>query len=146
MVTFTSNSDTFVSGWIAEHYVAISRCFVHLLSHVNDLVSTDDIVNNYFELMIQSLICNVYNIMTTCTTDLKTLDNHIKCFLQSVHYFEQYSNIFKTDITSYVWFSRGNFLSLLDLPDQIKQFGGVRLYWEGTSERYIQYVKPLMKI
>ena len=43
-----------------------------------------------------------------------------------------------------MWYSRGNFLSLLNLPDQIKQFGSIRFYWEGTCERYIQYVKPLM--
>ena len=145
METFTMNSESFVAGWIAEHYVAISRCFVHIMSHVMDLISTDNVVSNYFELMIQSLMCLVYNIMTPYTTDLITLDNYIKCFLQSVHYFETYSNMASRSTSSYIWFSRGNFLSLLNLPDQIEQFGSIRLYWEGTSERYIQYVKPLMK-
>ena len=95
MYTFTMNSETFVSGWIAEHYVAISRCFVHIMSNVTDLISTDNVVSNYFELMIQSLMCLVYNIMTPYTQDIVTLDNYIKCFLQSVHYFETYSNIVK---------------------------------------------------
>ena len=145
MDTFTSNSDTYVSGWIAEHYVAISRCFVHIMSNVSDLISTDKVVSNYFDLMIQSLMCLVYNIMTPYTSDPIAVNNYIKLLLQSVHYFETYSNIFSTNPSSYIWFSRGNFLSLLNLPEQIKQFGSVRLYWEGTCERYIQYVKPLMK-
>ena len=37
------------------------------------------------------------------------------------------------------------FLSILNLPDQIEQFGSVRLYWEGSNERHIQYSKRLMK-
>ena len=29
--TFAKNNDASVSGWIAEHYVALSRCFVHIM-------------------------------------------------------------------------------------------------------------------
>ena len=72
-----------------------------------------------------------------------TIDNYIKVFLQSVHHFEEYSNIFAPN-SPFMWYARGNFLSLLNLPNQIKQFGSVRLYWEGSCERHIQYVKPLM--
>ena len=82
--------------------------------------------------------------MSPSNCDTTTIDNYIKCFLQSVHHFEQYSEIFDQK-NSFMWFDRGNFVSLLNLPDQIEQFGSVRLYWEGSCERYIQYVKPLMK-
>ena len=37
------------------------------------------------------------------------------------------------------------FLSLLNLPDQIHAFGNVINYWEGSRERYIQNITPLMK-
>ena len=97
----------------------------------------------YFKMMIQSTMCLVYHLMSPFGNDITTIDNYIKIWLQSVHHFEEYSNIFDTK-ASFMWYKRGNFLSLLNLPDQIKQFGSIRLYWEGTCERYIQYVKPLM--
>jgi hypothetical protein len=43
-----------------------------------------------------------------------------------------------------IWRSRGNFLSLLNLPLQQEYFGNVRNFWEGERERYIQHIKPLL--
>lgn len=143
--TFSINTNATVAGWIAENYVAISRCFVHIMSNVTEIVNVqDDITMVYFKLMIQSTMCLVYHLMSPFGNDITTIDNYIKIWLQSVHHFEEYSNIFETN-APFMWYKRGNFLSLLNLPDQIKQFGSIRFYWEGTCERYIQYVKPLMK-
>ena len=143
MDTFSKSSDTYVSGWIAEHYLAISRCFVPVFSHVLDMIDTgDDIINLYYDLMIQSLMCMIYRLMSPHQVSEDIIMNYIKCFLQSVHHFEDYSN---TGSNNMSWFARGNFLSLLNLPDQMKQFGSLRWYWEGSRERHIQYVKPLMK-
>ena len=89
------------------------------------------------------MIFLVYHIMSPFGNNTTTIDNYIKCFLQSVHHFGKYSNIFAPN-APFMWYSRGNFLSLLNLLNQIKQFGSVRLYWEGSCERQIQYVKPLM--
>ena len=36
-------------------------------------------------------------------------------------------------------------MSILNLSEQIDQFGSIHDYWKGTYERYIQYVKPFMK-
>ena len=44
-----------------------------------------------------------------------------------------------------MWYNRGNFLSLLNLPSQISNFGSLRHYWEGSRERYIQIIKPFMR-
>ena len=92
--------------------------------------------------MIQSLMCMIYRLMSPHQVSEDIILNYIKCFLQSVHHFEDYSN---TGSNNMSWFARSNFLSLLNLPDQIKQFGSLRWYWEGSRERHIQYVKPLMK-
>ena len=146
MDTFTTNPETFVAGWIAEHFVAISHCFVHIFSHVHDLIAlTNPIVTNYYELMIQSLMCLIYRIMAPEAYSSNEIGNYIKCFLQSVYQFDEYSDVLSRESSEPVWFKRGNFLSLLNLPDQIKQIGSVWLYWEGCCERHIQYVKPLMK-
>ena len=114
------------------------------MSNITDIITVeDDITIIYFDLMIQSTMCFVYHIMSPFEIDTITIENYIKVFLQSVHHFEEYSNIFEYN-APFIWYSRGNFLSLLNLPDQIKQFGSIRLYWEGSCERNIQYVKPLM--
>ena len=39
---FSINSNTNVAGWIAENYVALSRFFVHIMSHVTDIVDVQD--------------------------------------------------------------------------------------------------------
>lgn len=45
------------------------------------------------------------------------------------------------------WFwaiTTGNFPSLKNLAKQIRYFGPLRWYWEGTRERYIQQVKDVL--
>ena len=32
----------------------------------------------------------------------------------------------------------------MNLPDQINEFGPLRLHWEGTREKYIQQIKPML--
>ena len=38
--------------------------------------------------------------------------------------------------------NKGNMLSLLNLPDQIKKLGSLQMYWEGKYEKFIQRIKP----
>ena len=47
--------------------------------------------------------------------------------------------------TTQFWESKSNFVSLLNLPLQIENYGPVRHYWEGDRERDIQLFKPLIK-
>ena len=42
------------------------------------------------------------------------------------------------------WYSKSNFVSLLNLTKQIEIYGPVRLHWEGLKENFIQKVKPLL--
>ena len=82
METFTKTSDASVSGWIAEHYVAISRCFVHIMSHVSDIIKPRyEIIMHYYELMIQSVMCLIYHIMSPSNCGTTTIDSYIKCVL-----------------------------------------------------------------
>ena len=45
------------------------------------------------------------------------------------------------------WVSKSNFLSLLNLPKQMRLYGPMRRYWEGgyRGEGLIQDLKPLIK-
>ena len=66
----------------------------------------------------------------------------MKTVLSCVDKFE--ATIYVANGATPIWKSRGNFLSLLNLPLQQEYFGNVRLFWEGERERYIQHVKPLL--
>ena len=141
--TFPKSADTCVAGWIAEHHLGLSRCYVHIFYHVRDILEYDAYGIDHYDMMIQSLMCMVYRLMSPYTIPLIEIENYIKCFLQSVHNFEKHSHSFATD-TYMIWWKRGNFLSLLNLCDQIKSFGSIRWYWDGSRERFIQFVKPFM--
>ena len=57
--------------------------------------------------------------------------------------FEETSALFQEK--GFFWYVRGNFLSLLNLPSQVHMFGKIHNHWEGSRERYIQYIKPFLK-
>ena len=42
------------------------------------------------------------------------------------------------------WANTGNFPTLLCLAEQRRRHGPIRLYWEGTSERFIQKLKRVL--
>ena len=46
-----------------------------------------------------------------------------------------------------IWINKSNYMSLLNLPRQMKEFGPLRLYWEGgwKGEGIIQELKPLIR-
>ena len=96
-----------------------------------------------YEFCIQACFCFISRIMTKNHVSPQEIDDYTKLFLSSMHYVELESGI--RDDKDFIWYARPNFLSIWNLSEQIDQFGSVRDYWEGTYERYIQYVKPFMK-
>ena len=70
-----------------------------------------------------------------------TVENYIKIFLSSCNQFSK--DYYGANVEPF-WHKTGNFPTLLCLPEQIKKYGSVRWYWEGTSERYIQQVKRFL--
>mmetsp|Transcript_32498 Transcript_32498/g.70382 ORF Transcript_32498/g.70382 Transcript_32498/m.70382 type:complete len:115 (+) Transcript_32498:2-346(+) len=78
--------------------------------------------------------------MTSVYVSHIDIDEYIKLFLNSVHEFDDIPN---PDTTKRVILDASNYLSLLNLPDQIMRHGPLHLYWEGNRERYIQVLKPL---
>ena len=80
--------------------------------------------------------------MTDEELESPSLLRYVKIFLSSCDIFEHKAYIMKEDDA--MWYTKGNFLSLLNLPLQISTFGRLRLYWEGSRERSIQQIKPFL--
>ena len=140
-----TGKETSTGGWIAEHYLGAARLLTHLCSYTRLFVKgeySQDI--DAYEFMIQTCLCFIARLMTNTETSVHEVDDYIKLFLTAVHNFEVRTYVQDSN-HDFSWYSKGNFLSLLNLPSQIKKFGHIRNYWEGSRERYIQMVKPFMK-
>ena len=72
---------------------------------------------------------------------VNVIDRHIKLFLSCCHRFCQ---LYYNDNKVPFWATTSNFPSLLNIAAQIKKYGPLRWYWEGTRERYIQTVKKVL--
>ena len=92
--------------------------------------------------MIQSGLCLFSYIMSQHNNDPNPIQEYTKLFLSCVDKFEE--AVYVPNGATPIWKTRGNFLSLLNLPLQQEYFGNVRHFWEGERERYIQSVKPLL--
>ncbi len=138
-----SKTDYKPSGWIAETYLGYARIIVVLLVHIESLIKENLKASTEFKCMIQTSFVLVSHLMSrtsTSTTDLKEI---IKIFLSACHKFDQEFGYSDNNIP--FWFKKSNFVSLLNLPQQIDEYGPLYLCWEGSKERYIQYVKPMLK-
>ena len=71
-------------------------------------------------------------LMSKAATPTNTLLLHIKVFLTCCYRFG-------VSIGNQFMANKGNYFCLLNLPDQIKRFGSIRLYWDGNKEHSSEY-------
>ena len=71
-------------------------------------------------------------------------DLSIRIYLRMV---EELNNALRNRNDKPIWISRSNYLSLLNLPEQMRFFGPLRLYWEGgwKGEGIIQEIKEIIR-
>ena len=131
-------------GWIAENYLAFSRLICIIFSEVRNICRNEVRGIDEYDCMIQSFSGMVSRLMTKKCVCIDELEDYIKLFLSSCSRFATETNVGATSDIPF-WYSKANFLCLLNLPEQIKRYGPLHLYWEGSRERYIQNVKPSMK-
>ena len=131
-----------LGGWQAEQYVAFTRCIILYYSAIRDVVGDKEIGIDEHECMIQSLLCLISRLMSEEEFEPAIILRFVKVFLSSCDMFENKAYIMNEDDA--MWYSKGNFLSLLNLPEQISNFGRLRLFWEGSRERSIQQIKPFL--
>ena len=139
----SNNSDYKPTGWIAENYLGYCRIIVYLLLYMDALPTTHWKGYKEFCCMIQSAFVLIAQLMSHSQVFDTPIETLIHIFLGSCNLFD--STFGLNDTTNPLWYRRSNFVSLLNLPNQIEKFGPVYLYWEGVKERYIQHIKPILK-
>ena len=130
--------------WLAEDELGFSRImpFVYgqffLNMTLRETSNTTKSTLLSMRQMIVSLQVMIALLMSPKDPDVNVIDRHIKIFLSCCHRFCQ---VYYNDDHKPFWALTSNFPSLLNLAAQIKKYGPIRWYWEGTRERYIQTVK-----
>ena len=140
--TFNITKNYKPTGWIANNYLAFARVMLVLYRYIRSVVKESEAGLLECEGMIQSCLCMVSHIMSKYNKASKPIMEYTKLFLSCVDKFE--AKVYVVTSIKPIWRTRGNFLSLLNLPLQQDYFGTVRNFWEGERERYIQHIKPLL--
>eukprot|EP00986_Skeletonema_menzelii_P019204 scaffold27132_cov183-Skeletonema_menzelii.AAC.2 len=140
--------------WASENYIAIARIssfligfYLHHFDPFNGGITHDNI-HRLLRLSdsFQTMIASVMRVDDAVTPEM--LDNNIKLFLSCWSQCEggidlsgQEGSNARGGGSGNAIFSKGNFLSLLNIPNQVKIFGPVRHYYEGNNEFHIQKIK-----
>ena len=142
--SFNGGTEYTTGGWIAETYIGFARLSSVLFSYVSETLPPSTLALNEFQCMVQSLSCLISRLMTSVFVTSDEINNYVKMFLSCCRI---YHNVFydNNESTKNPFWNSPNFLSLLNLPKQIEQFGSMRLHWEGVHERFIQNIKPYLK-
>ena len=135
------------AGWIAENHLGMARIFSTIFNKLEDIFSEDSLIIKTVLFDIKCCIhawnCLISRIMARYTYPKHELEVLIKIFLNLFRLLEENSGVKPNQ--EFLWITRGNILSMLNLPQQIDTFGNIRYYWEGSRERFIQSVKPFLQ-
>ena len=143
--TFSNGGDINTAGWIGESFLGCSRCLCYIFSYIDRFISNEFLrEKKSFEFLHQTCFAMISRLMAFEHLDISEIDDAIKLFLSAIDLCEKFTFVDASQ-GSMFWSKRSNFLCLLNLPDQIKNFGRLRNYWEGSRERIIQQIKPFMK-
>ena len=152
---FSSKREYTLGGWISSHYSAFCRIMCIAYAPVRHIINADNNTVDSFERMILlnnlcfSLLLSRDNSMNKLVPDiiklfLSMVDNFEKSMFDEKQYYSNSGNSTAVHQKNFIWM-KSNFLSILNLPSQIKQFGHLRYFWDGTHERAIQIIKPYLK-
>ena len=147
-VDLLQGSEFTTGGWIGESYLGFARISAIVFSIACEKCPQNALGLNEFQCMVQSMLALISRLMTDSKICHNELDHYVKLFLSSCHLFHSCIYVTKSPKSPNAknpFWNTGNFLSILNLPKQIDQFGALRHHWEGNHERFIQFVKPYLK-
>lgn len=146
--SFSNEEDFKTGGWLAETYLAFSRVMIIIIGHLDEFINPNELGFLEIQTMFQVLFTLLSHLMSTSMFDIQTIDDYIKLFLSICHFYEKdigFETLKNGSMAFPFWYSKSNFVSLLNLKKQIETYGPVRLHWEGLKEKFIQKVKPILK-
>lgn len=135
------------SNWLAEDALGFARViiFVYGQFFLNMNLPASVNTSETTRLILAQIIHSLHVMMCLLMSNKKIcpdiIEVHIKIFLSSC---TRFSESYHDDSIKQFWEDKGNFISLLNLPKQIKKFGHLRLWYEGVRERFIQKPKAVL--
>lgn len=137
------------TNWLAEDCLGFGRIMSYvfgLFFERYDVVSARDDTTTECIIRLREIFSSfhvvLYLLMSREKESKEEIDRHIKIFLSCCH---RFCEVYYHHNTEEFWCTKGNFLSLLNLPDQIEYFGNLHLYYEGIFEAAIQPAKKELK-
>ncbi len=124
------------TNYLSEWCLGMAHVFLFVYGMVTTTIEPTIHYGNMC--MIYSMYVMISHLMTRSHTSSQQQLQHIKLFLDFCH---QFCKATHDDTNLPFWLSKGNYVTLLNLPEQIERFGSLRYYWEGTRERYIHLIK-----
>ena len=130
-------------GWVAESYLAYARFLPFIYANIMEesLIKGDIPGSNQCAILIHSAHTMISHLMSSTKVNGDGIDDYVKLFLSAC---SEFCQAIQDESICGFWSGKANFISLLNLYEQVKHFGPLRHYWEGTQERFIQNVKPLL--
>eukprot|EP00957_Ditylum_brightwellii_P034176 2590018-Ditylum_brightwellii.AAC.1 len=130
--------------WVGglQKFSAYARVMPILLGTFGTSVMSSIAGLDDFNRMTQAAYATISCLMAIPVVDITEMLGCIKTFLSTMDMFE--TTVWHQHKKTHFW-DKANFISLLNLPEQIDCFGPLQLYWEGSHEHYIQHVKPVLK-
>jgi len=133
--------------WLAENELALARIlpFVYGLFFMNlelpTRMNTSTETSHAIQQLFHSMHVMISVLMSPRDPLAPEIDEHVKMFLSCCH---RFSKCYYRNDEKPFWANTGNFPTLLCLAEQRRRHGPIRLYWEGTSERFIQKLKKVL--
>ena len=137
------------AGWVGSNKLAFCMIMPFIVSHVRYFFRTEagrQLSNDeeqrirHIQMALYSFYCSNVILLqpSTTPTQASQVGDYIKVFLYEITE-SQKSYISKPENLSYL--TTGNFLSLLNLEENVSMYGPLRYFWDGLDEKNVQKVK-----
>jgi len=147
MTSFHGQRNHTISCWLSVHYATIGRLCCILYSPIRRIVGDYAVGLNEFKSLMIILNLLLSKLLSECNTDYSIIDNLVIMCLSTFQLFENKINSIvpnETKISNrndkssnnkkkWFWLSRGNFLSLLNLSQQVNTFGSLLIIGMGIK-------------
>ena len=147
-----SNNKLRPTGWRGVDFVAAARLMKNCISHIKVAIKKkggqhlESSLEKYE--LLEQFVCACHSMISrvmcnTCNdASINDVEEHIKMFLSAS---ERYCKLVENMENKKTFMSmKGNFLSLLNIPDEMREYGPLRRYWDGDYEAFVKLIKEVL--